>query len=324
MPSSIPKSIGDFAILPLTFPPLPSYPHTTTHHLYVRRHSPKIAHADDARSLFVNNVPVDSTEPHFRAIIASLVGPGRFESICFEADKKQASTTVSLEPAQAARVKAAAAASNSKKRKRGGTDNESNQEEEQVARLPTRWTRPVHRSGSTAVIVLADAPSVEQVLKAITKAHRKQKFPVWGEGVTDDAIPPLGFEWLRAHEKLCFPPHELLQQSVDAFFTVYNRREAEAAALAKRMRSEPDEDGFVTVTRGASRVAPARSHEAEEAKRRMLEKEAKKKEEMGNFYRFQLRERRKAEQAELVKKFDEDRKKVQAMRQNRGKFRPET
>lgn len=317
---SIPKTIGEFSILPLSIPPLPSYPHAVTHHLYVRRHEPKNPSPDDSRSLFVTNVPTDSTEPHFRAIIASLLGPGRFESIQFEADKKP--TLASLEPAQAARLSAAA----SRKRKRDDADSEDDESEEdieaQVARLPSTWTRQVHRSGSTAVILLADDKSVDLVLKAISKAHKTKKFPVWGDGVTEK-VPPLGSHWLSAHNKLSYPPTAILQQSVDAFFTVYNRKEKDAAELAKRLRHEPDEDGFVTVTRGG-RAAPARKEEAEEAKRRMEEREQKKKDEMGNFYRFQLRERKKVEQAELVKKFEEDRKKVQAMRQKRGKFRPET
>lgn len=312
----IPKTIGEFSVLPLSIPPLPSYPHAVTHHLYVRRHEPKNATPDDDRSLFVTNVPVDSTEPHFRAIIASLVGTGRFESIRFETDKK--TSPASLEPAQAARLSAIA----SRKRKRDGSDSESEDEEEEIARLPTTWTRPLQRSGSSAVLVLADEKSVDLVLKAIAKTHKSKKYPVWGEGV-DEKVPPLGSQWLKAHNKLSYPPKELLQESIDAFFNVYNRKEKEAAELAKRLRNEPDEDGFVTVTRGG-RAPPARRDEAEEARKRMLEKEQQKKDEMGNFYRFQLREKKKAEQAELVKKFDEDRRRVQAMRQKRGRFRPET
>jgi ribosomal RNA-processing protein 7 len=318
---SIPKTIGDFSVLPLTIPPLPSYPHTTTHYVYARRHAPNRPTPDDDRSLFVTNVPVDSTEPHFRAIIASLAGNGRFESIRFEADRRE--KPVSFEPAQAARLAAAA----SRKRKRDDdseSESESEDEEEQVARLPPTWTRELHRSGSTAVIVLADDKSVDLVLKAIAKLHKTKKYPVWGEGV-QGKVPPLGGPWIQAHNtKLSFPPAAILQQSVDVFFTIFNRKEKEAAELAKRLRSEPDEDGFVTVTRGASRAAPARREEAEEARRRMLAREEKKKEELTDFYRFQLRERKKAEQAELIKKFDEDRKKVQAMTQKRGKFRPES
>lgn len=316
--ASIPKTIGEFSVLPLSIPPLPSYPHAATHHLYIRRHEPRNPTPDDTRSLFVTNVPVDSTEPHFRAIVASLVGAGRFESIQFATDKK--TSLASLEPAQAARLSAVA----SRKRKRNDSESEDEEadEEEQIARLPTTWTRQLHRSGSTAVVLLADEKSVDLVLKAVAKLHKTKKFPTWGAGVTEK-VPPLGSNWLRAHNKLSYPPAELLQQSVDAFFSVYNRKEKDAIELAKRLRNEPDEDGFVTVTRGG-RAAPARTEEAEEAKRRMLEKEQRKKDEMGNFYRFQLRERKKAEQAELIKQFDEDRKKVQAMRQKRGKFRPET
>lgn len=310
----IPKTIGEFSVLPLRIPPVPSFPHTATHHLYVRRHEPKNATPDDERSLFVTNVPVDSTEPHFRAIIAGLVGAGRFESIRFETDKK--TSLASLEPAQAARLSAIP----SKKRKRADSDSED--DEEDIARLPTRWTRPLQRSGSAAVVILADEKSVELVLKAIAKTHKNKKHPVWGEGV-QEKVPPLGSHWLRAHNKLAYPPADLLRESVDAFFSVYNRKEKDAAELAKRLRHEPDEDGFVTVTRGG-RAPPARRDEAEEARRKMLEKEQRKKDEMGNFYRFQLRERKKAEQAELVKKFDEDRQKVQAMKQKRGRFRPET
>ncbi|KAJ0119986.1 hypothetical protein J7T55_000836 [Diaporthe amygdali] len=312
--SSIPKTIGEFSVLPLSIPPLPSYPRTTTHYAYVRRHAPNHPTPDDDRSLFVTNVPVDSTEPHFRAIISTLAGNGRFESISFEADRRE--KPVSLEPAQAARLAAIA----SRKRKRDESDSED--EEEQVARLPPTWTRQLHRSGSTAVIVLADEKSVDLVLKAIAKVHKTKKYPVWGEGV-QEKVPQLGVTWIQAHNKLSFPPTEILQQSVDAFFAVFNRKEKEAAELAKRLRNEPDEDGFVTVTRGG-RSAPARRDEAEEARKKMLEREQKKKEELTNFYRFQLREKKKAEQAELIKKFDEDRKKVQAMKQKRGKFRPES
>lgn len=313
--ASIPKTMGEFSVLPLRIPPLPSFPRATTHYVYARRHAPNHPTSDDDRSLFVTNVPVDSTESHFRAIIAKLAGNGKFESISFEADRRE--KPVSMEPAQAARLAAAA----SRKRKRDESDSED--EEEQVARLPPTWTRQLHRSGSTAVIVLADEKSVDLVLKAIAKAHKSKKYPIWGEGV-EAKVPPLGTQWIQAHNsKLTFPPTEILQQSVDAFFAVFNRKEKDAAALAKRLRNEPDEDGFVTVTRGG-RAAPARRDEAEEARRRMLDREQKKKEELTDFYRFQLRERKKAEQAELVKKFDEDRRKVHAMRQKRGKFRPES
>ncbi|KAI1418429.1 ribosomal RNA-processing protein 7-domain-containing protein [Hypoxylon sp. FL1857] len=303
----------DFSVFPVSIPPLPSFPVKATHYLYLRRNSPRIPTPDDSRSLFVANIPCDSTEVHFRALFASLVGAGRFESITFEHDKK--TSKPSHEPAQAIRLAA------HKKRKRGD-DESQNARDEAAAELPSTWTRQLYPSGSSAVAVLADEKSVELVLKAVKKLRKPKDYPVWGEGVNDKA-PPLGSQWLKAHNKLSYPGNDEVQAIMDVYFTVFNRKEKEAHQLAKRLRNEPDEDGFVTVTRGG-RAAPARRDEAEEAKQKMLEKQAKKKDEMTDFYRFQMREKRKAEQAEMLKRFEEDKRKVRAMKEKRGKFRPET
>ena len=55
----------------------------------------------------------------------------------------------------------------------------------------------------------------------------------------------------------------------------------------------------------------------------MEERERKKRDGMGDFYRFQMRERRKAEMGALVKRFEEDKRKVETMKGRRGAFRPE-
>ncbi|KAI0813278.1 ribosomal RNA-processing protein 7-domain-containing protein [Xylaria sp. FL0064] len=306
-------SSKDFSTLPVSIPPPPSYPVHATHYIYLRRNAPKIATPDDSRSLYLSNVPCDSTEAHFRALFASLVGAGRFESITFEKDKKSAE--VSHEPAQAERL-----AKHHKKRKREDEELQ-HRKEEAAAELPDTWARELHRSGSSAIALLADEKSVDVVLKAVKKLTKTKKYPVWGEGLKE-GVPVLGSQWLKTHNKLSYPGNDVVQAMVDAYFTVFNRKEEEAHQLAKRLRNEPDEDGFVMVTRGG-RSAPARRDEAEEAKQKMLDRQQKKKDETQNFYRFQLREKRKAEQMELLKKFDEDKKKVQAMKEKRGKFRPE-
>ncbi|OTA98822.1 hypothetical protein M426DRAFT_17041 [Hypoxylon sp. CI-4A] len=302
-----------FAVLPIAIPPPPSFPVKATQYLYLRRNAPRIPTPDDSRSLFIANIPCDSTDAHFRSLFSSLVGAGRFESITFEQDKK--ATKTSHEPAQAVRLTA--------HRKRKRADEElQHARDEAAAELPSTWTRDLHRSGSSAVAVLADEKSVDSVLKAIKKLKKPKDYPVWGEGVSGKA-PALGSQWLKEHNKLSYPGNDIVQATMDAYFTVFNRKEREAEQLAKRLRNEPDEDGFVTVTRGG-RAAPARRDEAEEAKQKMLDRQQKKKDDTTDFYRFQQREKRKAEQAEILKRFEEDRKKVQAMREKRGKFRPET
>lgn len=316
-----------FHILKIAIKPTPSYNVSTHHELRLRRNRPANPTAADARSLFLKNIPADTTEAHLRALFASLVGAGRFESASFpdEGGRTAATATstratargiVTLDPAAAVKM-----AGMGRKRKRA--DEEAAEARRELeARLPEIWTRKLHRSGATAVALLADEKSVQLVLKAVAKTARTQKYPVWGEGVPAGAAP-LGAPWLQAHLTLTRADKAETQRAVHAFFEAYNAREKEAAEAAKRLRNEPDEDGFVTVTRGG-RTAPATKSSAEEARAKMLEKEARKKEEMKGFYRFQLREMRKDEQSKMLRRFQEDRKRVESMKEKRGRFKPET
>ncbi|KAG5950136.1 hypothetical protein E4U53_005448 [Claviceps sorghi] len=307
-------SSDEFVVLPIRMPSMPSFPHSAIHEVRVRRNAPKTPTPDDSRSLFLKNVPSDSTEPHFRAVFTSLVGAGRFETMAFDDEAKP---LLLVDPAQATKVQGFA-----RKRKMLEMEAEERQREADESRLPQIWTRQLHRSGSTAVVLLADEKSVQLVLKAIAKVHKSKKYPVWGENLADE-VPSLGSAWIAAHLQLSRVDKAATQKAVHAFFNAFNRKEKEAVELAKRLRNEPDEDGFVMVTRGG-RAAPASRSEADEAKQRMLEKAAKKKSELTNFYRFQLREQRKKEQAALLRRFQDDRRKVDAMREKRGQFKPET
>jgi ribosomal RNA-processing protein 7 len=309
--------LGDeFAVLPVKMPRMPSCSVTAIHEIRVKRHTPRLPTANDSRSLFLKNVPVDSSELHFRALFISLIGAGRFETVVFEDENGQ--DTVA-DPAHAVRV-----AGYGKKRKREEVEAEerANAKEEVAARLPEIWTRKLRTSAAIAVVRLADQRSVELVLKAMAKVRKSKKYPVWGAGISA-AEPPLGSQWITSYLTLARADKNVTQAAVHAFFKTFNRKEKEAAEMAKRLRSEPDEDGFVTVVRGG-REAPANKDSAEEAQRKMAEKEAKKKSELADFYRFQVREKRKEEQAVLLRQFEEDRRKVDGMRAKRRKFRPET
>lgn len=358
--ASIPKTLGDYAVLPVQLPQLPSLAHlpAATHFLYARRNAPKIATADDERSMFLANVPVDGTEEHFRALFASLVGPGRFESISFEEERRRAAKAKpdsdeddddnenddsddsesdfdgfgAVLPRQAASL----ADLQSRKRKReGGHNNKKDRDDShkavakqlrQQATLPTTWPRSLRRSGSTAVALFADAKSVDVVLKAVAKAHKSAQYPEW-PSIDGGASSSLGAPWLAGHNRQAYPNRESLRESVDAFFALFNQQEAAAADLARRLRNVPDEDGFVTVTRGTvgggGRGAPARQQEAAAMRAKQLAKQERQRQDMTNFYRFQLRERKKEEQLDLQRQFQEDTKRVQAMKEKRGKFKPE-
>lgn len=98
--------------------------------------------------------------------------------------------------------------------------------------------------------------------------------------------------------------------------SAFASQEAARTRLLARQRQEPDEDGFVTVTRGG-RSGPPRHEEVQEK----AEKQQKKQKGLEDFYRFQTREKRKEKAGELVRKFQDDQHKLKEMKERRGGFR---
>lgn len=282
------SSLADYTILPLLLPTsqtFPTQPKRATHSLYFRPHDPKIPTETDSRSLFLVNVPIDSTAAHFRAVFANLVGAGKFEGITFDGERKEHAISV---PSKEIDKRGG------KKRKR---EEEHNNTEVDM-QFPQIWDREVHPSGSTAVATFVDDKSASLVVKAVKKLHKSStpQWPVWGEGISSK-VQKLGSARYASHHNLRYPDPLALQSHVDSFMDAFNKREIAVAEDAKRRRNEPDEDGFVTVTRGG-RTGPARAEEAERKRIELEEKEKKGREEResAGFYRWQVREKRKEEQ----------------------------
>ncbi len=118
------------------------------------------------------------------------------------------------------------------------------------------------------------------------------------------------------HHKLRYPDKAQLLESVNAYMTAFAAQEAAQARLQAKQRQDPDEDGFVTVTRGG-RTGLAWQDVAQE----QAEKQKQKQKGLEDFYRFQTRDQRKARAGELVRKFEEDKEKVKRMRERRGRFK---
>lgn len=292
----------DFTVLPIRQPSTPSFTKETTHYLYIRGNAPRLPTEENPRELFLANVPVDATETHIKSLFAESLGGVRLESVSF-ADARVGKG-----------IKAPVV--HAKKRKRGAEDGEAGEE---IGQLPYIWDREVHRSGGTAVVRCVDRQSAEIALREAKKVSRGSREIIWGHGI-EGKVPALGRARYKAHHDLRYPDHAALQASVDQFMEVFSAQETERARALARQRSEPDEDGFVTVTRGG-RAGPAREEDA-----RLKEEELKKREKnrvKNDFYRFQLREKQKERAKELVKGFEEDRRRVDEMKGRRGKVRPE-
>lgn len=284
-------ALEDYIILPIVIPTRDS---SVTHTLYLRQNRPKFPVEDDGCTLFVANVPVDSTLAHFKALFATL--GGRTESVRFQSIQDTGKyvdpedVPMALDDIQ---------------------DEEFSKEVKRLKRasvLPKTWTRTVLPSGSNAYVKFVEAAELKVVLKA---ASRKPRL-VWGENIPANRTPaPLGIERYRQHLALSTPDPEALQESVDAYMELFNKEEILRKRNQKLQRSEPDEEGFVTITRGgrsgAGRVADAEKIRKTQEGRGIV----------SDLYRFQRRDERKAKMDSLRVKFEEDKRKIQELRSRR-------
>jgi len=328
MMPKIPTQVFDYLVVPLEIDNSDTFTSNSRHYMYARPHDPKEFDPDSPRSLFVVNVPIDSTEVQFRSFFSSQgLGGARVERVTFgysRPAKKSNNTTDTL-------------ASRNKKRKRQNLE-----DEEKAVEFLQTWDRPIHRSGSSAIIVFVDGPSKEIAWRGIRKSIKDSSALLWPSDM-EKKIPLLGskrtshsvllhnlhlyqislpFSGYLAHHTMRYPSSDTLQSAVDDYMTQYAAMEAARSRALSRARAIPDADGFITVTRGG-RVGPARLEEANEAMEKQKEKERASKEGMEAFYRFQVREKNKERAGELVKAFEQDRKRVEEMRKaRRGTFKP--
>ncbi|KAL8939560.1 MAG: hypothetical protein Q9216_003291 [Gyalolechia sp. 2 TL-2023] len=308
--NQIPLEICGYKILPISLPPLPSCPASATHYLYLRPHEPKLPTQTAERSLFLVNVPIDSTESHIKRLFSIQLGlpQGRIEGVEFAGSNGKSERE---EDAVAYLSKGR----QGKKRKRG-LEAEAIENLEGTA-LPAIWDRELQKDGLTAVVIFVDRPSMNAAYKAVERTRRASEEPVWGEGL-EGKVPALGSTRYLNHYKLQYPDKDQLLQSVNKYMTEFAAREAAQVRLQARQRQVPDEEGFITVTKGG-RNGPARQDMAQD----MALKQKEKRRGFEDFYRFQHREKRKAKAAELMRRFEEDKEKVKRMKERRDTFKPE-
>jgi ribosomal RNA-processing protein 7 len=295
--TKVPREVSGFAAFPVTFPATKAYPTNSKHYIFVKPHDPKILDEDAPRSLFLANIPATTSEIHLKHLFATQLSSGRVERIGFSDESAKSSQVVNSE------------GKTGKKRKRVTAEELEGSLESYT--LPEIWQSRLHTSGAHAVVVFVDRPSMEASLKAVKKAIKLGTEVIWGKGI-EEKVPPQGLQRYSIHNKLRYPSRKELLHSVNEYMSAYSQMEEARSREAAKKRQLPDEDGFVTVTKGA-----VRREEANEVAERAKEKSKG----FENFYRFQTREKLKEQQGELVRKFEEDKRRVEEMRKRRGKMR---
>ena len=183
--SKTPRQIAGYNVLLLSLPPLPSFPQAATHYLYMAPHQPKTPTPTASRSLFLVNVPFDSTDIHIKHLLSTQIGlpAGRIEDVQFEGQRRKGSSMDEASGSKASHNK------KTKKRKRGSSG--TNVEDMEGAALPSVWDRDLQTNGLTAVILFVDRASMDAALRAVKSTRKERREPVWGEGL-NDKVPALG------------------------------------------------------------------------------------------------------------------------------------
>ncbi|KAK9385743.1 ribosomal RNA-processing protein 7-domain-containing protein [Lipomyces mesembrius] len=263
------------------------------HYLYIRKHETP-GDNSPSRTLFVANLPIDTTTLHIHVLFSTIadIAPSQIETVTFL--PSPTGSSFQLIPSLSSL--------------KGLQQNEISQ------------IRRILPTCSAAHVVFAD-------IKAMNKALGSLKFqqatpPSWClsdsvEQETEDAKAMTGSARYRAIHQRRHISSSALQVTIDNFMTAYNKAETQREGEAKRARSTPDEDGFVTVSRGVGRTGVGISSD-------VLKQEAKKRQKKGelkDFYRFQIREEKKTRMNELLKNFKMDQEKIRQLKAKR-KFKP--
>ncbi|XP_017098811.2 ribosomal RNA-processing protein 7 homolog A [Drosophila bipectinata] len=124
--------------------------------------------------------------------------------------------------------------------------------------------------------------------------------------------------WHEDYEKRFLLNAEKTKGQIRKYMIAYDKRERAAAEAAKN--SEADADGWVTVGKDGRNAGFEQKESVINRVERKLASDKKTKE-LKNFYTFQIRESKMQNIVEMRKKFEEDKRKIELLKQSR-RFKP--
>lgn len=157
---------------------------------------------------------------------------------------------------------------------------------------------------------------VFQTTKSIQDALRTKRLD-FSNASGESSLVTGTAKWLAEYNST-FVDEKQLSECVSSYMNDFEQREQEEREKARK--PEVDEDGWVTVKRGKA----GGGFEQKESIIKALEEkitQGKSRKEFKNFYTFQFRESRQKHIVSLRKRFEQDKKKVEALKKAR-RFKP--
>ncbi|KAG2195456.1 hypothetical protein INT47_000421 [Mucor saturninus] len=282
--SKLLEDFQGFKILPVVVDSAKS----VRHYFYMRKHESKAIVDEDIkdRTLFLLNLPADTTDRHIRKLFKGHA----IEQITYKDF-------------------GSSAAEEYHKRAVNDETKENNKHVRELRKLFT--------CGSSAHVVF----TTEEDLSSVLNMRRVEK--KWASD--DSTEQPLGFERYVLAYDLSRPNAAELQQEVDSYMMKFKADEYQKEREKLERMNQMDDDGFTTVvrhkkTKASDGTIHVGSITAEAAEAQKVH-QAKKKKELVNFYRFQMREKKQNELVDLRRRFEEDKAKIAQLKQTR-KFKP--
>ncbi|KAJ2362836.1 hypothetical protein H4S02_011275 [Coemansia sp. RSA 2611] len=275
----------------------------STHYLYFKQHTSKREDPllPSSRTIYISNVPADATERDLRRLFQ---GVARVARVVFHSSVGQDAVKVAAATAQATSEMARTSSKGTKGKPKAKATAEA-AKAQQVA--------PLLSSGGSAHVVLLEDVELGAVLGM--KAGVRE----WDiENSHGLARHMLDYGAAR-------PAAADVRADVDAFMARFEEAQYERERMLEQQQNVADADGFIPVVRrarggkntdGTASVTAMSTDEAREAGATRKEPAT-----FANLYRFQARERKRDQLADLRRKFEEDKEKIARMRQAR-QFRP--
>lgn len=345
------------------------------HWIYARKHTANSASSSSNdeqlvadRTLFLANLPIDTTESHLREIFLN-AGPisvikFRHALTSEEEDEREERAEGEEEDADESAVRTHHTARSQ------SAGSLSLNKVPRVVALPSMDPRvamgsqPFLPTSSSAHVVFLDATSLHRALSALEKgvkwvdpfksirkeAQRQAQLDSQQSSASSArksrtttsasflvlagaGVPPTGLQFLLEQHNASRPELNDVKQWADSRIALYQYRKAHPLPRKIGVRGVTvgpngellDEDGFIIVQRsgkyGRAGTSAATGGSVAIAKSNFQENQKKKSAGLQDFYRFQMREKKREQLADLRSKFEADKEKVAKLKAGR-RFKP--
>ncbi|OWB55984.1 hypothetical protein B5S28_g1874 [[Candida] boidinii] len=270
-------------------------------YIYLKKHTTSTVSSSQTRSLFLVNLPIDTTLPQIKKIFQDVAIGAIVES--FQSNDYYDSHQIGINELNIDISKLSNEDIGGIEEDNKGDNNNNN------SKIPL----------GCGIVTFLDKNGLNLALQSIKKIISSGKnIPIWPKDLQE-----IGTERYMNNYKSKIMDSESLEIESAESVLEFARKEQEAKDEIDNMKTITDEDGFTMVV-GSHRktktgimgsLKKTNEIEKEKAVKKMKRKEKQ------DFYRFQIREKKKQEMNHLLAKFKEDQERVKEMKEKR-RFRP--